>query len=411
MINRLLQSTTARSSSWLLLGLMSRVGFQLLAFILLARKLGAEGFGLFNGVVTLATLLAFFVELGGYSLIVRDLQVRVSVRRTLGTSLGVSALALAPVMLVFIALKPLLFPSVSWGVVLALALATMIGSRLYLLASGVWLGREDFSQAARLDAGAGFALLLAALVFYVLPGAGLEAWVWFYLGQGLGVALLFLVQVVARFGWPEIEWSQLSRRAQESFYFSVGAAAQGAFNDLDKTLLLRLAGAESAGVYGAASRLLGVAYVPLTALFTALYPRFFREGREGLAQARRFAWRVLPMAAIYSTVVAWILWLAAPLLPLLLGSEFVESAIALRWLVFIILLQAIQHTLGYALTGAGLQPARTLGQLGALLINVALNLSLIPRYGWGGAAIAAALSNFLLSVYLFGCLLRREQPT
>ena len=80
------------------------------------------------------------------------------------------------------------------------------------------------------------------------------------------------------------------------------------------------------------------------------------------------------------------MFLGSPLIPHLVGRSFAESSLALRWLCLLPLFRSIHWSAGDALTGAGYQKVRLSTQAGAAAFNFALNVYLIPRYGWFGAA-------------------------
>jgi O-antigen/teichoic acid export membrane protein len=69
---------------------------------------------------------------------------------------------------------------------------------------------------------------------------------------------------------------------------------------------------------------------------------------------------------------------------------------------------------GGALTGSGRQNVRTASQVTVAVVNLALNLWLIPAYGWIGAAWSSVASDGLLavlnSVLLFWVWRRTPRP-
>ena len=67
---------------------------------------------------------------------------------------------------------------------------------------------------------------------------------------------------------------------KEGFYFAVSQASQTIYNDLDKTMLVRLGGLEATGIYGAAYRIVDVSFAPVGALTQATLARFFRHGER-----------------------------------------------------------------------------------------------------------------------------------
>jgi O-antigen/teichoic acid export membrane protein len=98
------------------------------------------------------------------------------------------------------------------------------------------------------------------------------------------------------------------------------------------------------------------------------------------------------------------MFLAAPLIPLVVGRGFAEGAVALRWLCPIPLFRSIHQMTGCALTGAGMQRYRTATQLTAATLNFFLNLWLIPKWGWHGAAWSSLCTDAALAGMNWGIL-------
>ena len=84
---------------------------------------------------------------------------------------------------------------------------------------------------------------------------------------------------------------------------------------------------------------------------------------------------------------------AAPLLPLLVGNGFSQSILALRWLCLIPFFRSFQWCAGDVMAGAGYQSTRLATQMFAASFNFAVNLYLIPRYSWVGAAWASLATD------------------
>jgi O-antigen/teichoic acid export membrane protein len=103
--------------------------------------------------------------------------------------------------------------------------------------------------------------------------------------------------------------------------------------------------------------------------------------------------------------------LFAPLLPHILGSKYDAVVPAVRWLALIPFLRCLHSFLADALSGAGLQRTRMAIQVLAAVINVALNLVILPRYSWRGAAwTSLACDGLLVVMFWFTALyyLRRQ---
>jgi O-antigen/teichoic acid export membrane protein len=193
-------------------------------------------------------------------------------------------------------------------------------------------------------------------------------------------------------------------------YFAVSLSASSIYGDIDKTMLARLGTLSATGVYAAADRAVGMAFLPIGALLAAAYARFFRAGVGGMRGSVAYAWRLTPIAVGYGAVAGVVIYVLAPLAPHILGSDFEDSVAALRWLAPIPVLSALYYLPADALTGANGQGIRTLLQLIAAGLNVGLNLLLIPDHSWRGAAWSTLISLAFLAVSLWtaALLLRRS---
>ena len=119
----------------------------------------------------------------------------------------------------------------------------------------------------------------------------------------------------------------------------------------------------------------------------------------------------MPFILIYGlvTVVGYLVF--APFLPHILGAEYVEAVSALRWLAPLPCIAAFQFLAADTLTGAGFQKTRSIIQVGAALLNISLNIWLIPLYSWQGAAWATLIADSLRAIFLWltvAFLYRRE---
>ncbi len=163
---------------------------------------------------------------------------------------------------------------------------------------------------------------------------------------------------------------------------------------LDQILVFKIAGSRQAGLYGAAYRLLDqIQFIPasvMTTLFpliAASYPHDRRRVRELLQVTAEFL-TIASLPILAFTIVA-----AHPIITLLFGSQFGAAAPALPILAgafvsisfgylvgnMVVILEIQRQFLAYAAIG--------------LVLNAALNVLLIPRYGFLAAAWVTLLTE------------------
>jgi O-antigen/teichoic acid export membrane protein len=155
-----------------------------------------------------------------------------------------------------------------------------------------------------------------------------------------------------------------------------------------------------------------IAYMPIKSIHAAAFPRFFRQGADGVGATERYAKSILRRTVVFGVVVAVGMFVLAPIVPLCIGRGFAPSVTAIRWLALIPLFRCFHLSAGDAMAGAGYQRYRLAAQAVAAGGNFGLNLYLIPHYSWQGAALASLLTDGGLGALSWAVLLmlrRREQ--
>jgi len=217
-------------------------------------------------------------------------------------------------------------------------------------------------------------------------------------------------------GKPRFVWRSITSELREGFYFSASQTSQTVYNDIDKTMLARLGTLTAAGVYGAAYRLIDVSFVPVSAALWSAYPHFFRAGARGISSSLAYAKPLMTRAVAYSGAIFLLIVLGSGIVPLILGPDYSATAAALRWLAILPVLKALHYFFSDTLTSAGYQGVRTAIQASVALLNVLLNLWIIPAYSWRGAAWSSiacdtALLAGVASAVLILAKARRAQAT
>ena len=284
-LSKTLQRESTRGFLWILGSRTLRIFVQAAYFILLTRGLGVQEYGLFMGVLALMKLAFPFASWGGPQLLVKN----VSRDRALFSAYWGNAFCLSLItgsvciLLSLLAAHFIFLDRVSLATVFWVAVAELLFARFFDLTLKSFLAIGQLHRNAQLGVINSLNNLLAALCLILLfdtPNA--LAWSFLYAASRLILAGIALGMVWPYLKGTRLELSLIRKELVEGFYFSVGLSSQTVYNDVDKTMLSRLATLEATGIYGAAYRLLDIAMTPImTALVTA-YARFFREGKGGI---------------------------------------------------------------------------------------------------------------------------------
>jgi O-antigen/teichoic acid export membrane protein len=391
-----------KGTAWLTASQAGRLLLQSATFVLVARALGATGFGAFAASLALVSVASPFGALGAGNLLVMHLARRPeSFARQWGAVLLTVPIAGVPLMLIVLGAGEALLP-VPLMLVLLVAVAELFFARLAELSGQAFQGLERARAVALLSLVPAFFRLGAAIAFTTMAG-GRSPVVWAagYLVASAAAAVVTLAVVTRLLGAPRFETSALASTVREGGWFALAQSSANIYTDIDKTLLARLGSLQAAGVYAVAYRATAMAFTPIAGLLSATYARFFKRGESGIHGSRRFAVELLPAAALYGLGAGVALYAIAPVLPHVLGGDYANAVGTLRWLAPLPLVQALYYLAGDALTGAGYQRTRTAIQVAAAGINILLCLWLIPAHSWRGAAWATLVSLGLLAAALW----------
>jgi O-antigen/teichoic acid export membrane protein len=397
-------ASVGRNTAWMTLGQIARTAVQGVYFILIARALGANNYGAFVGVVALVAVAAPFATIGAGNLLIKNVALdRSRFARYWGNGLAISVVSSTVLIGVVMVVGRLILPaSVGFALLLLVALGDLLFARLIDLAGQAYWSVDRLSRTAQLLVLSSVTRLVGAAVLQVWashPSA--KDWAVLYMLSSLAAAAISLAMVHREFEAPTFDFAHLRAELREGAYFATGLSAQTIYNDIDKTMLSSMSTDVATGIYGAAYRLVDMAFTPVRSLLFSTYTKFFQHGADGIRGSVKFARRLLPVTLGYGVLMSLGLFLCAPLIPHLLGSGFAESVAATRWLALLPLLKSVHYMAADALTGAGHQGTRTVVQVGVAIFNVLINLWLIPAYGWRGAAWSSLASDAVLAIALW----------
>lgn len=370
-------------------------------FVEIARALGVANYGAFIGVLALVGVAAPFGDLGSSSLLVQHVsRDKAQFGVYWGRGLVTTCVTSVGLIAIVCAVSTMVLPAtISTHLVLVVAVADVFGSSIITMAAEAYQAVDRLNGTAAINVAAAAGRLIGATALVaVLPHPSAFVWGCVYLASTLVVAVPAMLLVTLQVGAADVRWHEWVPEIRQGAHFSIGQCAQTIYNDIDKTMLARLASFEATGIYGAAYRCIDVSFVPVASLLQASYSEFFRTGANGIAHCVRFVRPLWKWALGYALGVAVVLFLCSGVLPDVLGPGYSDAAEALRWLAVLPALKVVSYFFSNVLTGANHQGSRACLQVGVGVFNVLINLWLIPAYSWRGAAWSSIASDGLLAI-------------
>lgn len=381
----------------------------LLTVVVLTHQLPKVDYGIYASSIALVYLLAPVLELGTNHLMAQAIATDRDPAAIWRSNIAVHLAAATAGGVALAATQPLVLPDSSRTVVFLLVASELIGPGLTAgaviaaeAANRAFIGVRVRWVAVAIKSGA-----LAA--FALMPDPSLVKWCVLQLGSS-AVSFWFTLWAVDRkLGLPVGLRRPSFREIRTGLAFTTNQVSSTALKDLDKVMLGSFGLSSQNADYTAGHRFVALGLLPLQAALSGSYGEFFRRGArndDDLDQlTRRLSLASVPLMA----VIALAMYVAAPAIPWLLGAEYEDSVAVVRVLAVLPALKALQGFVGNALAARGEHGWRLASMLLAVAFNAALNLLLLERYGWHGAAVATLAAEVLLTLLLWGIFLGRPR--
>ncbi|HVH62535.1 MAG TPA: flippase [Candidatus Dormibacteraeota bacterium] len=368
----------------------------LVTVLYMIRWLGQDRYGSFSVLVNLTAIVSVVLDLGFNVLFVREgarhhSEIERYMRNVMSLRLFMSLLAL-------VLLAALVYPLGLGDLLLPGFLLMVLTSYATLLRNGLYaiqqLGFEAIAVVLE-------SLVLLALVFYgVKTQRGISFFVWAYALQ-YGFSCIYFTAVLAYKRIAFIGWRFEPDLLREWFWkglpFALTFVLTILYFRIDQPLIFIFRGEHEASWYAAAYKPIeSLLFVPITFLqvvFPVLSIYHRERPQEMLDALNRFYKALLLMGW---PVSVGIFVLAAPLTPLLLGRGFGPSEPALKVLALALGIAFVNNAFIGALNASDRQSSFTWAAAWSLVANVALNLTLIPLFGYRGASWATVMTELVL---------------
>ncbi len=363
-----------------------------------------EKYGAYVGIVAIVSILIPFASWGSEQIIIQNVSRQRSLfRESWGTGILKTLIfgsLFTSLILIVYSFFPI--PGISIQVVFVVALANLIFLRLNDLVRDSFVGIGMLDYTAKIMFLVSVNRFFGVLVLITLyDNPSILTWTIIYCIATFLAAVMSTYLLVKQVDYPKFVLAKVKEDLKLGFSFAIGISAQTIYNDIDKSMLAKLSTLESAGIYGAAYHILNVSFTPILSLAMASFRNFFQQGASGIKSSFELCKKLLPMSVGYSLIAIVGLAVFAPLVPLILGSEYKDSATALMLLSPSIFFRTMHIFAADTLTGADLQKVRSGSQVLVAMINGLLNFWLIPLYSWRGAIWATLISECLLMIVLW----------
>ena len=254
-------------------------------------------------------------------------------------------------------------------------------------------------------------MFLAGVFIIIYGNMGLLAFAYLYLIGSLFIFAYSFTITAMKFARPKFEIDKRFCKwlIKEGLPFWASFVFIKIYYDIDKVMLSMMVGDVVVGWYSAAYRLVvTLGFIP-TAFIASIYPvtsRLFTSSKDSLKFATERAFKYLLIIGIPIGILTT--ELADKIILSVYGTGYAPSTIALQILVWSEVLIFINAVFGNLLNSINKQIIITYATAIAAILNVVMNLLLIPKYSFVGASIATVATEAFMFGFTFAWISRSE---
>jgi PST family polysaccharide transporter len=387
---------------WLMVDRVIRMGMGLFVGVWVARYLGPVQFGSLNFAVAYISLFSTVTILGLDGLVVREvLHHAQDTHEILGTTLALRSGGGLIAVLVSIATLRLIQPHDNQALVLVSILSPMLVLQAFDTIDSFFQSQvqSKITVWAKNSAFLVFAATRVALLHAKAP-------LWSFAAAGVGEAALGAFGLVLGYrlsGGKLLAWRISKLRAvlllKQSWPLILSGMAIMVYMRLDMVMLKLMKGDLSVGLYSAATRVSEVWYFIPMAIVSSVSPAILRVKDDPELFYGRLR-KLFSLMTLTACVIGSIVALASrDIVRVLYSNSYSGAAPVLAvhiWASVFVFLGVAQSPWDLSKNLLTLSLYRTMA---GAVINVAMNLFLIPRYSAMGAAIATVVSYAISGVF------------
>ncbi|MBV6693116.1 flippase [Serratia quinivorans] len=388
--------------SWLLLERISLILSGIFVSIYTARYFGPEKFGLLNYMLAIIAIVVPLVQLGADNILFN----RIARNRNSGIRLMMASINFRRKIFLLVALPIQIWSSATQPPTLQIMMLVLLGSA-YFSIQDVYKIYYDACLQSKLNTLINNIALLISIIVRVTLVSMKFPFSWFAIPYIISSALPYIIRSIL-FRRNKLSTTQFTNRVTRRYVsyllhvglpLAISGLSIAIYTRIDQIMLGNLIGKDAVGWYSAALTLSQCwTFIPL-ALITSLMP--------GIAECRASLEQETYIRILYSLVVILslpilflIIYNADTIVGLLYGPPFEPAA----GIIYICALTSFLSVIG-VITYRSIvlfsgYKFIAIKMLFVAMVNIAMNLLLIPRYGLSGAAASTLFAEFLSSIVL-----------
>jgi O-antigen/teichoic acid export membrane protein len=378
------------------------IGIGFVSIRILTTFLGVDGFGAYVTITNYLIIASVLAEFGFNTLLATEIagkdekQISHIVNNLFTFRLVMAVSVIGILASTTVWLIPAYSTEIKWMV--ALGSIGAIGASLSHVMIGVFQTKLRTDKITIGDFLARITLMLGVLILAILGEVNLF-WVMIWYSLAGIVQAIFMITATYKY-YPirlNIDWVYWKKIFKKALPLFVIITFNLIYYRIDTVMLSVMKDQTAVGLYGASYKILEILIaIPgmFMGLLLPLFTKYYLQDKTRFQHIFQQAFNILLTVAI-PLGVAGIL-LSSKILNLIAGQDFIPATNTLQVLFIGIGFIFLGNLMGHILISAQLQSKSMYIAIIGAVFNVGLNLYLIPRYSYLGAAIATAITEGLV---------------
>jgi O-antigen/teichoic acid export membrane protein len=372
-------------------------------FIFVARILGATDYGKFSFAIAFVYLFSIFSDLGLSQIVTREFSREKEKEKEFSALLSLKIfLCLGTLFLILFSSSFITPEPAIRKIIWILAVYTLLNSFFNIIYAFLEARqRMEYESLFKISDG----LLTTAFGLFVLfKLPSVENLSYAYLFEGL--ALLIIILLFFHFKIYKLQLSLKGdiwkRFLSMSWPLALAAAFTVIYNQTDSVMMGFFNQITQTGWYNAAFKITKVIIMPAVLLSQSFYPPLsisFKESKTAFQEIWTSYTNILILLAF--PIMAGGMVLAPKIINFIYGSDYLPSVLVFQILIIMTGIILLYYSFNQALIAANQQKKVFWPVFYGAMLNIVLNLILIPKFSLYGAAIATVIANLLVLFLLF----------
>jgi len=401
-ITQFLTLNTSKNALWLLIDKIIRLGIGLFVGVLVARYLGPEFFGKWNYVIALIALMSALSTLGLDQILVKHLLEKTEKEEVvLGTAFWLRLFG-SFVCTIIGCIYFYVFKSDTQLIVLG-----------FLTSANLWFQSFDvidlknqsllLSKKTVVIKNSAFLMIAVVKLVIIYQGMSLmflvlATLIEFFLGA-LGLVFSYGFEKIIKWEF-NVDYCRLLFK--QCWPLILSGIIIMMYMRIDQVMIGEILGDTSVGFYSISTRFTELWYFIPSIFVTSTYPSLINKYREEGEVYKRACQRLLKILFLLSfSISLFFLFFSDSIIFYLYGNEYMAAVFTLKVSIWTGVFVFWGMAAGNFLVIENLSKHNFAKSIQGLVINIILNIILIPKYGINGAAIATLISQSYASYFYY----------